>query len=250
MHRDDDPAVLAWIVSQHTNGATIVGVCSGARVLSRAVACRTTARSRRDGPLVRFQHTAAAEPRYALPAGPPICGVTTTGVSASLPVSLALVEAIGDADSARALARELGVSRWDQAHPSASFQRKGFLYRSMALTAMQCWRRERIELPVSDGVDEVALAFTADGSSRTYRFHAMAVRAEGDSDQADKHDIATRGGLVIVTDARRSSAPVRVLPGNVPAAAALDRALTGTGVRYGDRTASLVALQLEYARAP
>jgi len=33
MSRDDDPSALAWIRSQAAKGATIIGVCAGAKVV-------------------------------------------------------------------------------------------------------------------------------------------------------------------------------------------------------------------------
>jgi len=36
MHRDDDPATLSWIKSQAAKGATIIGVCAGAKVVAAA----------------------------------------------------------------------------------------------------------------------------------------------------------------------------------------------------------------------
>lgn len=36
MSRDDDPAVLGWIRSQAASGATIIGVCAGAKVVGAA----------------------------------------------------------------------------------------------------------------------------------------------------------------------------------------------------------------------
>ena len=36
MSRDDDPAVLAWLQDQSRKGATIIGVCAGAKVVGAA----------------------------------------------------------------------------------------------------------------------------------------------------------------------------------------------------------------------
>ena len=36
MSRDDDPAALAWLRSQATKGAMIVGICAGAKVVGEA----------------------------------------------------------------------------------------------------------------------------------------------------------------------------------------------------------------------
>jgi transcriptional regulator GlxA family with amidase domain len=46
---------------------------------------------------------------------------TTTGITASVPTMLALVEAIGGHAKAQALATELGVDSWSPAHDSSLF---------------------------------------------------------------------------------------------------------------------------------
>ena len=47
--------------------------------------------------------------------------ISTTGVSASIPVSLALVEAIAGTERANELAAELGVAAFDETHDSAAY---------------------------------------------------------------------------------------------------------------------------------
>src|SRR5262249_59985620 len=93
--------------------------------------------------------------------------VTTTGVSASIPVSLAMVEAIGGRARAETLARELGVEAWDAGHDSSVYH----LDRGSALTAVRnslaFSTHDTIGIPVAPGVDEIALALTADAYSRT-----------------------------------------------------------------------------------
>jgi transcriptional regulator GlxA family with amidase domain len=247
-HHVADPAVLAWIVAQRAKGATIVGICSGVRVLSRAGLLAHRAATghwyvldalRRENPTMRW----IADRRYVADRGI----VTTTGVSASLPVSLALVEAIGGRPLADSLARTLGVASWTPVHASGAFQRRSFLHAGIAMNAVQFWRRERFEIGIADGVDEIALAFAADAWSRTHRSRAVAVRASdvGASGSIGR-DVVTRSGLVIVTDATARGTAMR-LP-DAPAGQVLDSALVGIEARFGVRTADLVALQLEYAR--
>ena len=36
MSRDDDPAALQWIKAQSAKGATVIGVCAGAKVVAEA----------------------------------------------------------------------------------------------------------------------------------------------------------------------------------------------------------------------
>lgn len=114
MHQDDDPTVLAWIKAQAAKGAFIIGVCSGVKVVSKTGLLRDRAATghwydiddlRRDNPSMRW----VRDRRYVVDRGV----ATTTGITASMPVSLALVEAIGGEPVATALARDLGVTNWD-----------------------------------------------------------------------------------------------------------------------------------------
>jgi len=241
MHRADDPTVLAWIRSQASKGATIVGICEGALVLSHAGLLRDRAATthwysvgklRQENPGMRW----ARDRRYVADRGV----VTTTGVSASLPVSLALVEAIGGRVRAEALAQELGVDSWDARHDSAVFA----LDRGHLLTGagnlLAFWRHETVGLPVEDGVDEIALALAANAWATTYRSRVIVLSASG-------APLATRRGLTLLPEASTDVQPDLVL---MPVTAdrparALDDALVGIAARYGAPTAAFVALLLE-----
>jgi len=84
--------------------------------------------------------------------------ITTTGVSASIPASLALVEAIGGRDIAAATARRMGVTSWGAYHRTGDFHlTKTEIARALA-TVAAVWTHETVEAPIADGVDEVALA--------------------------------------------------------------------------------------------
>jgi len=242
LHDPADATARAWIRSQSQKGATIVGICAGARVLAGAGLLRdrnaTThwyelAGLRRDEPTVHW----VRDRRYVADRGV----VTTTGVTASVPVSLAIVEAIGGRGRAETVAEELGVDVWDARHDSAAFR----LDRGHVLTAVRntvtFWNHDTIGVPVAPGVDEIALALTADAYSRTYRSRALTVAH-------DRGLIATRRGLVLVPDDTpddRLDGMLDAVPSEHPARA-LDTALVGIERRYGAPTASFVALQLEY----
>ena len=103
--------------------------------------------------------------------------VTTTGVSASLPVALALVETLAGAERARAVATALGMPSWGPAHRSERFGLSLAHVGTLSVNTLLFWRHERIDIPVMDGVDDVALALAADAWSRTYRSRAEAVNA-------------------------------------------------------------------------
>ncbi|WGS01841.1 DJ-1/PfpI family protein [Bradyrhizobium sp. ISRA443] len=245
MSRDDDPAVVQWIRRQAENGAMIVGVCAGGKVLASAGLLdgrqATThwfyVKDWRDKhPEIRY----VANRRIVVDRGV----ATTTGISASMPMSLTLVEAIAGRAKAEAVAREIGVGAWDARHDSGAFK----FTRPFALTAiantLAFWSSEQLGLALTPGIDEVSLALVADSWSRTYRSHAVTFAATGAPQ-------TTRNGLRIYPQQVATDWPAaHLLPavGTTPPAQALDQALKGIETRYGAGTADFVAMQLEYPR--
>jgi len=245
MSRDDDPAALQWIKSQAATGAIIVGVCAGAKVVGntglldgkRATTHWYYLRELRDKhPAVQY----VRDRRLVVDRGV----ATTTGITASMPMSLTLIEAIAGRDKAEAVSRDLGLTQWDTRHDSGAFQ----FTRPFALTAigntMAFWNREQLGIELLPGVDEVSLALVADAWSRTYRSRAVTFAGTAGAQQ-------TRHGLRIFPQQVAAAWPAeRLLPavGELPPAKALDQALLGIEARYGLRTADFVAVQLEYPR--
>src|SRR5690606_27814872 len=168
---------------------------------------------------------------------------TTTGITASMPMMLTLVEAIAGRDKADSVARDLGLANWDARHDSGEFA----LTRPFALTVlgnvMSFWRREQLGIELSDGIDEVSLALVAEAGSRTYRSRAITFNSTG--------PVETRNGVRVIPDRVAESWPeARLLTaaaGRRPARA-LDEALRAMESRYGSRTTSVVTMQLEYPR--
>ncbi|UGY24222.1 DJ-1/PfpI family protein [Bradyrhizobium septentrionale] len=245
MSRDDDPAVMQWIRHQAEQGAVIVGVCAGGKVVASTGLLdgrRATTHWfylkdwRANHPAIQY----VADRRIVVDRGV----ATTTGISASMPMSLTLIETIAGRGKAEAVAREIGLPSWDARHDSNAFK----FTRPFALTAIQntlaFWNREQLGLALVPGVDEVSLALVGDSWSRTYRSHAATFAATGDA-------VTTRNGLRIYPQAVAGSWPAdRLLPavGATPPAQALDQALAGIETRYGRSTADVVAMQLEYPR--
>jgi putative intracellular protease/amidase len=245
MSRDDDPAVLAWLKSQAAKGAMIIGVCAGAKVVGgaglldgkRATTHWYYLKEMRDKhPAIRY----VADRRLVVDQGV----ATTTGITASMPMSLTLIEAIAGRGKAEAVARGIGLTRWDARHDSDAFQ----FTRPFALTAIAntvaFWNRDQLGIELTPGVDEVSLALVADVWSRTYRSRAVTFSRTDGAQQ-------TRNGIRIVPDQVTASWPAaHLLPaiGDRQPARALDEALQGITARYGMRTADFVAMQLEYPR--
>jgi putative intracellular protease/amidase len=247
MSRDDDPAVLQWIKSQAAKGAIIVAVCAGAKVVGntglldgkRATTHWYYLKELRDKhPAIHY----VADRRLVVDRGV----ATTTGITASIPMSLTLIEAIAGRDKAEAVGRDLGLTQWDTRHVSEAFQ----FTRPFALTAIRnalaFWNREQLGIKLTPGVDEVSLALVADAWSRTYRSRAVTFADTVDAQQ-------TRNGLRVLPHQAAASWPAeRLLPtiGDLQPAKVLDQALYGVEARYGMQTADFVAMQLEYLRAP
>ncbi|WP_029582811.1 DJ-1/PfpI family protein [Bradyrhizobium sp. URHD0069] len=245
MSRDDDPAALQWIKSQAAKGAIIIGVCAGAKVVGntglldgkRATTHWYFLKELRDKhPAIHY----VADRRLVVDRDV----ATTTGITASMPMSLTLIEAIAGRDKAEAVGRDLGLTEWDARHDSNAFQ----FTRPFALTAIRnalaFWNQEQLGIELVPGVDEVSLALVADAWSRTYRSRAVTFAGANGAQQ-------TRGGLRILPHQVAAGwPPERLLPaiGELQPAKALDQALFGVEARYGMRTADFVAMQLEYPR--
>ena len=222
MSRDDDPEALQWIRNQSGKGAIVIGVCVGAKVVGAAGLLHgkratthwySVKELRGKHPTMRY----VEDRRLVVDDGV----ATTTGISASMPMSLTLVEAIAGRDKARAVGREIGLPDWDARHESDEFR----FTRPFALTAIgntaAFWSHEQLGIELKPDVDEVSLALVADAWSRTYRSRAVTFARTAGAQQ-------TRNGLRILPDEVAASWPAaRRLPeiGDTKPAEALDNAL-------------------------
>jgi putative intracellular protease/amidase len=245
MSRDDDPEALQWIRNQSGKGAIVIGVCVGAKVVGDAglldgkqatTHWYSVKELRGKHPSMRY----VEDRRLVVDDGV----ATTTGITASMPMSLTLIEAIAGRDKAKAVGREIGLPEWDARHESDEFK----FTRPFALTAIRntaaFWSHEQLGIELKPDVDEVSLALVTDAWSRTYRSRAVTFARTADAQQ-------TRSGIRIYPDQVAASWPAeRLLPsvGNRKPAEALDDALHGITARYGTRTTDFVAMQLEYPR--
>jgi putative intracellular protease/amidase len=245
MSRDDDPAALRWIRSQAAKGAIVIGVCAGAKVVASAGLLdgkRATTHwyylkeLRDEHPTIRY----VANRRLVVDQGV----ATTTGITASMTMSLTLIEAIAGQDRTETVARDLGVTDWDVRHDSDAFT----FTRPFALTVIgntvAFWNRDQFGIELQPRIDEVSIALVADAWSRTYR--SRAVTSAGTAGAVE-----TRNGIRIypdqITTAWPAAQQLPTLEGRRPAEA-LDQTLQDIAARYGMHTADLVAMQLEYPR--
>jgi len=244
----NDPALLAWITAQAGKGATIVSICDGALVVANGGLMkghRATAHwDTEDLRPKKYPETTWLKNRRYVADGKI---VSSAGISAAIPVSLALVEAIAGHDRAAALAQDLGVTDWSTQHNSEVFHpRFGVnLWAFIAANYTNRWfhSRQEIGMPVASGIDEISLALTADAYSRTGRSKVFAISASTEI-------LQTRNGLMLIPDriSGGGNPPDRMLPefDATPSALTLDHALVGIADRYGRSTAYAVALDFEY----
>ena len=244
----DDPVLLGWIAAQYRRGASVVSICDGALVVANAGVSNghfatahwaTEALRARQYPDTHW----VKDVRYV--ADDRV--VSSAGISAAMPTSLALVEAIAGRERAAAVASALGIADWGTQHDSDAFQpRFGVNLGAFAATNYgNHWLHamQRVGVPVAPGMDEIALAITADAYSRTGRSHAYAV-------SASSQPIATRHGLVLLPDRAAGDAEAVdvMLPAlqAAPSARTFDTVLASIAARYGRNTAYGVALDFEY----
>jgi len=243
MSNDADPAVTAWLRRQAERGARIVGVCNGTLVLGNAglLDGRRFAGhwSSRNKVLERHPgSTHVPHQRYLVDRGV----ATTTGITASIPVALALVQAIGGRDKAAAVAGELGASSWSPEHDSGPFAltvRRGASY---LLNKAQFWSHERWGVEVRDGMDDVALALIADAWSRTGRVSVHAQSAASGS-------VALRSGMMLVTERFGRERPRLPLTTAMKPLQQLDNTLCQIQERFGASRREWVVLEMEYSGA-
>jgi putative intracellular protease/amidase len=247
--KSDDAKLLAWTTSQAQKGATTVSICDGALAVAktglmrghRATGHWATESLRRE----KFPETTwETNVRYV--ADGKI--VSSAGVSASIPISFALVEAIAGHERAAELARQMGVSEWGTQHDSDSFHFGLRSYAMYGAAIVSGWLggSEKIGIPVSSATDEIALALTADVYSRTYR------RLKVWTVAASAEPVRTLGGLTLVPDRviGGPGTPGRMLPAarGTPSMLVLDEVLDSVSAEYGRIAAASAAYDLEYAR--
>ncbi|MGS1028599.1 DJ-1/PfpI family protein [Burkholderia glumae] len=243
VHRDSDPALIAWVAGQAKKGATVIGVCDGVWVVARAGLLdgrRATGHwYSMDDLRKKFTDTRWVDGKRYVSDGKV---VTTTGVTATIPVSLALVEAIAGRARALQVGERLGRPAWSSEIASERFSLGLPAMATIAGNYVRFWAHEDYGIPIAPGVDEIALVLEADAYSTTFRSTAYTVAA-------NREPLRTRRGLTIVPDRVAGvDAPARMLPAPVTQHPlhALDASLEAIATEFGKRTAAWVALQMQY----
>lgn len=241
LHDSQDAVLISWIKKQFSQGATVVSICEGARVVANAGlftgGSATTHWYAFDDLKKRSTDVEWRQDARYIQNGRVI---STAGVTASIPTSIALVEAIAGKKTAENLAKDLHIESYANRHDGSKF-RLDWGYRWLAVkNILSFWSNEKIGISMRPGVDELGLALIADAYSRTYRSKAVTLN--------DLPVVESLSGLRFIPDANEDTkvdvlVPVETL---LLGEKALVKALTAIRERYGHRNAAFVALQLEY----
>lgn len=243
MSDNNDAAITTWLKQQSERGARIVGICAGGLVVGNADLLdqrRFTTHWYYRDELLDSHPDAEYVPHQRYVIDDNIA--TTTGITASVPTMLALIEAIGGRDKAQALAADFGVESWTPVHDSSLFGLNVSRGASFILNKLAFWRDERWRIDVEDGMDDITLAFTADAWSRTGHITVDAV-APG--------PVKLRSGMTLLPDSAVADDVPRVpfMPGLNPMQQ-LDRTLCEIGARFGEARSEWVRMELEYPDQP
>ncbi|MDG9922047.1 MULTISPECIES: DJ-1/PfpI family protein [unclassified Pseudomonas] len=243
VHHSDDPRLTAWLAAQASKGATLLAICDGVLLLGHAGLLqgrRATGHwySREEREALFPETDWQTDRRYVVDGRI----VSSAGISAAVPLSLALVEAIAGTPLAERVAREIGAQNWSSRHASGDFAFSSGDYLTVAGNWLAFWRHQRLGLVVTEGFDEVALALRADAYGRTFRSEVLAAAAG---------PVRSHSGLLLLPQQRGSDLQLLPEPDRqTTAIASLELALRDIAERYGTATERLVMQQLEYPRTP
>lgn len=245
IHNPENPLVIDWIRQQHEKGATVVSICDGVWVLGYAGLLENRSVTGHWYSMNKLQREYPAaewvkDRRYVADGKV----MSTTGVSASIPASIALVYAIAGSKIASSLADRLGVDSFDPHHETGVFELTVSAAWTVVKNRILGLNRETIGIPIADGIDEIALSLSADAWARTYRSRVRTISGSFE----DGLYFQTRRGLWVKVDADLAAADYSItLSGHLPGQV-IDASLSAISDRYGFATADIVALQLEYNR--
>lgn len=250
-HDEKNAAAAAWLRAQSAKGATLVSICDGALVVANAGLLdghRATAhfysadRRRKNFPKVKW----VANTRFVRDGR----FISSSGVSASMPTALYIVELLAGRSRALEVAHAQGLAGYSAAHDSDVFHIGAKEYWLAATNLLLVRPQDVYALRLNEGADEIGLAFAADMLSRTFRSKVVTV--------ADKDEIATRYGLRILRTYAPDATPPRAVSVRIGGAADADGVAVGEGARaqddisaylarrYSPELARFVTTQMEY----
>jgi putative intracellular protease/amidase len=233
---EKDPARAAWLKAQVRDGARILAICNGARVLAAAGLLdgrQATVHWFSRGRMARRHPEVAWRKDLRWVTDGPI--TTTAGISAAEPATLHLLQALAGEAAMRATASRLGLPLPNQRHRGDDYRLTAKGMAVVVANRLVFWGHEDVAAPLVSGLDEIAFGVALDAWGRTYRSTPWAVGAPS---------VVTRHGLRIFRS--------RDLPARFDRRIAWARtdafraAFLQVGKAYGPRTARFVALQFEH----
>lgn len=237
----NDTTLLQWVKAQSEKGGTIISICYGALPVANTGLFdghRATSHYSNEEMRAKLFPKVKWEKNIRYVADGRL--VSSAGVTASMPTSIALVEAIAGPEKAAQVARDVGIDRWDSRHNSDVFKSDPD---NADMPNGDTKPQFTIGIPVKAGDDEIALSLTAEAYSTTGITTAVTV-AESTAPFQLAH------GLVVLPDlvaggpesVDRTLAPLDA----DQATRALDIALSDISKTYGRKAARHVALFMEY----
>lgn len=244
IHNAKNGNIIHWIQKQYKLGATIVGVCDGVWTLGYAGLLKNKHATGHWYSKEKLSSTFSdsiwiKNKRYVQDQRI----ITTAGVTASIPISLALVEALGGRKKADEIALMLGITEWNSQHNSDEFYFDLRQYLTAAKNLIFFWDYETLEIPIYDGIDEISLALVADVYSRTYKSKTITIRY-------GNHPIQTKSGIKFLSEVKEEenikNHTILEIPEKKKAFNQFEHSLNDVEKRYGLNTKLFVKTQLEF----
>jgi putative intracellular protease/amidase len=236
-----DPALVRWVKAQGGKGCTVISICYGALVVASTGLFdghRSTSHYSNEELRARLFPNVKWQKNIRYVADGKV--VSSAGVSASMPTSIALVEAIAGPAKAAEVALDVGITSWSSKHNSDAFQGQPG---EAGIPVPGRTPETTLGIPIKAGDDEIALALTAEAYSRTGKTIALAVAATN-------APVRLAHGLVVLPDRVAGGAdPVDRTLAPLSAAQstrALDISLADISEAYGRQAARNVAQFMEY----
>jgi putative intracellular protease/amidase len=242
MSNENHPAITGWLQQQAGKGARIIGVCVGALVVANAGLLdgrRFVTHWYSREKLLEQHPTAMYVPHQRFLVDGDVA--TTTGITASVPMLISLVEAIGGRGRAELLAVELGVESWSPAHDSSKFGLNGARRWNYILNKVAFWQHEQWSVDVEEGMDDVALALATDAWTRTGRVTVSASAAG---------PVKLGSGMTLVAQPTEQQMPRVPIEPSLRSVQQLDRTLCDIVERFGEARQDRVRMELEYPHVP
>jgi putative intracellular protease/amidase len=241
MSNNNHPAATGWLKQQAEKGARIIGVCAGALVVANAGLLdgrRFVTHWYYREQLLEAHPTAQYVPHQRYMVDRDVA--TTTGITASVPMLLALVESIAGREHAQQLATDLGVESWSPAHDSSQFGLNARRRWDYITGKMAFWQNEKWSVDVQDGMDDVALALSADAWTRTGRVSI---------DAAAAGPVKLGSGMTLIAQPAEQQAPRMPFEPSLKSVQQLDFTLCEIANRFGESKRDRVRMELEYPNA-